>query len=122
MLLLVRSFSYTPRADFSEEFLLPHAMFIKLILVRSSSYTPEAGLQRGVSLTLLMLVFVRRFPLTPRVIFSEEFLIHFPFWFSLVRSFSYTPHALFIRGSFSYTPDATFSQEFLLQTSCYVYS
>ena len=121
MLLLVMSFSYTPRADFSEEFLLPHAMFIKLILVRSSSYAPEACLQRGVSLTLLMLVFVRGFHLTPRVIFSEEFLIHSPYWFSLVRSFSYLMLCLFV-GSFSYTPDATFSQEFLLNTSCYIYS
>ena len=113
------------------------------------SYSPGACLYRGVSLTLLMLVFVRRFPLTPRVNFSKEFLIHFPFWFSLLRSFSYTPHALFIREefllhswcyfcwgislthlmlclfvrSFSYTPHAVFIRgEFLLHSWCYVYS
>ena len=57
-----------------------------------------------------MLVFVRRVPLTARVIFSEEVLIHFSFWFSLVRSFSYTPHALRIR------------EEFLLHAWCYFYS
>ena len=44
--------------------------------------------------------FFRRFPLTPRVIFSREFLIHFSCWFSLVRSFPYTSHALFIREEF----------------------
>ena len=66
--------------------------------------------------TLLMLVFVSRFPLTSRVIFSEEFFIHFSCWLSLVRSFSYILHALLIVRSFSYTPDATFSEEFLLHS------
>ena len=69
-----------------------------------------------------MLVFVRRFRLNPRVIFSEEFLIHFSCWFSLVKSFSYTPHALFIHEEFLLHSDATFSEEFLLHISYYVYS
>ena len=49
MLVLVRSFSYTPRAGFSEEFLL--LTFIILVLVMCFSYTPDAS-------------------------FSDEFLLH----------------------------------------------
>ena len=37
--LSVRSFPYTPDATFSEEFLLP---FLMLVLVKSFSYTPHA--------------------------------------------------------------------------------
>ena len=48
MLILVRSFSYTPDAGFSEEFLLHSWCWF---LVRSFSYTPDAS-------------------------FSEEFLLH----------------------------------------------
>ena len=50
-----------------------------------------------------MLLFVRRFPLTPRVIFNQEFLIRFSCCFSLVWSLSYRPHALFILEDFFYT-------------------
>ena len=53
MLVLVRSFSYTPDASFSEEFLLHSS---GSFLVRSFSYTPDAG-------------------------FSEEFLLHSSRWF-----------------------------------------
>ena len=49
MLVLVRSFSYTRDASFSEEFLL---------------------------LSVLMLVLVRSFSSTPNANFSEEFLLH----------------------------------------------
>ena len=40
MLVLVMSFSYTPRVGFSEEFSLT---LLELILVRSFSYTPDAS-------------------------------------------------------------------------------
>ena len=56
----MRSFSYTPRAGFSEEFLL-------------YSWSWFSG---GVSLTLLELVLVRSFSYTPGACFSEEFLLH----------------------------------------------
>ena len=62
---LVRSFSYTPRAGFIEEFLL-----------HSSSW-----FYWGVSLTLFELVLLRSFSYTPRADFSEEFLLHFSRWF-----------------------------------------
>ena len=79
----------------------------KLVLARSSPYTPDAN-------------------------FCKEI----PFDSFLVRKFSYISLAdsvecgvflthlmlcLFVR-IFSYTPDATFSEEFLLHTSCYIYS
>ena len=51
MLVLVRSFSYTPDASFSEEFLFP-----------------------------LELVIVRRIPYNPGASFSEEFLLHSSSW------------------------------------------
>ena len=57
----MRSFSYIPRAEFREEFLL-----------HSSSW-----FYRGVSLTLLEFVLLRRFSYTPRADFSEEFLLHY---------------------------------------------
>ena len=60
MLVLMRSFSYTPNAGFSEEFLL-----------HSSGYV-----SCGVSLTLLMLVLVRSFSYTPQAMFGKEFLLH----------------------------------------------
>ena len=59
---LVRSFSYTPRADFSEEF-QSLTFLMRGGLVRSFSYTPRAGL-------------VRSFSYTPRAGFNEEFLLH----------------------------------------------
>ena len=109
-------------------------MLLELVLVMSSSYTHEVCLYRRVPLTLLMLVFVRRVPLTPRVILSEEVLIHLSCWFSLVSSFSYTPHAFFIREefliqlmrflvkSFSYTLDVIFiCEEFLLHSSGHLF-
>ena len=66
IVVLVRSFSYTPRASFSEEFLLHPSFLIMvrsftslmLVLVRSS-YTPDTS-----------------FFCTPRASFSEEFLLH----------------------------------------------
>ena len=60
MLVLVKNFSYTPRAGFSEEFLL-----------HSSSW-----FYWRVSLTLLTLIFVRSFPYTLHASFSVEFLLH----------------------------------------------
>ena len=36
MPVLVRSFSYTPDASFSEEFLLPHANFSEVFLLHTS--------------------------------------------------------------------------------------
>ena len=59
MLVLVRCFSYTPHAGFSEVFLL-HSWPV-LILVRCFSY--------------LMLVLVRCFSHTPHASFSEVFLL-----------------------------------------------
>ena len=41
MIVLVRSFSHTPDASFSEEFLL--LSILVLVLVRSFSYTPHAS-------------------------------------------------------------------------------
>ena len=64
MLFLVRSFSYTYDASFSEEFLL-----------HSSGYVSG-----GVSLTLLMLCL--SFSYTPDDSFSEEFLLHSKCYFS----------------------------------------
>ena len=66
IVVLVRSFSYTPHASFSEEFLLHPSFLIMvrsftslmLVLVRSS-YTPDTS-----------------FFCTPRASFSEEFLLH----------------------------------------------
>ena len=55
----MRSFSYTPPAGFSEEFLL-HALG-HAVLVRSFSYIPRASFS------------VRE---TPRAGFSERFLLH----------------------------------------------
>ena len=57
---LVRSFSYTPRAGFIEEFLLH----------------PSSWFYWGVSLPLLKLVIVRSVSYTPRASFSEVFLLH----------------------------------------------
>ena len=76
----------TPHAMFSEEFFLTLLM---LVLVRNFSYTPDASLMGNISI----------------VQFSEEFLLHTSCWFSLVRSFSYTPRA-------------SFSEEFLLHSWC----
>ena len=58
----MRSFSYTPRAAFSAEFLL-----------HSSSW-----FYGGVFLTILELVLIRSFSYNPRAGFSEEFLLHSP--------------------------------------------
>ena len=60
---LVRSFSYTPRAGFIE------------FLLHSSSW-----LYRGVSLRLLELVLARSFSYIPRAEFREEFLLHSSSW------------------------------------------
>ena len=60
------SFSLSPRAGFSEEFLL-HSW---------SSFREEFQ-----SLTLLELFLVRSFSYTPRADFSEEFLLHSRRWF-----------------------------------------
>ena len=117
MLDLVRSFSYTPRAGFSEEFLLHSSSWfywgfsftlLILVLVRNFSYTPDASFseefllhssswfQWGVSFTLLMLDLVRSFSYTPRGGFGEEFLLHSSIWFQWGVSFT-----LLIRVSFS---------------------
>ena len=78
------------------------------------------------------------FRYTPDTIFGEEF----PSGYVLVRSFSYTLHAMFSEEFllqspcynrtgwlgvkhqftyFSYSSDARFSEEFLLHSSCYVF-
>ena len=84
-LVLLRSFSYTPRADFTEEFLLHSSSwfywgvsltFLMLVLVRSFSYTPLASFHWGVSLTYLILVLVKCFSYTPHATFSQVFLLH----------------------------------------------
>ena len=99
----MRRFSYTPGTSFSEEFLLhssahvwwgfvfytPDTSSSEVLLLYSSSY-----IWWGVSLTLLMLVLVRRFSYTPQAMFGEEFCF--------------------------YTPDASSSEEFLLHSSGYV--
>ena len=61
MVLLVRSFSYTAHACFSDEFLYnPDDTFSKVFLL----------------VTLLVLVLVRSFSYTPDANFSEEFLLY----------------------------------------------
>ena len=62
---LVRSFSYTPRAGFIEEFLLHSSRWISW----------------GVSPSLTKLILVRSFSYTPPNGFSEEFLLHSSSWF-----------------------------------------
>ena len=57
-MLLLRSFSYTARAAFSEDFFF------------------HLSSKKGVSLILLMLVLMRSFSNPPHVGFSEEFLLH----------------------------------------------
>ena len=61
MVLLVRYFSYTAHACFSDEFLYnPDDTFSKVFLL----------------VTLLVLVLVRSFSYTPDANFSEEFLLY----------------------------------------------
>ena len=69
------------------------------------------------SLALLVQVFAWSFPSTHRVIFSEEFLINFSSWFSLVRS-SLRLLMLVLVRSFSNTAHVGFSEEFLLLSWC----
>ena len=77
-LVLLRSFSYTPRAGFSEEFPLhSSSWFSEEFLLHSSGHL----FYWWVSVTLLQLVLVRSFSYTPPA--------------GLVRSFSYTPRAGF---------------------------
>ena len=74
MLVLVRSFSYTPRAGFIEEFLLHSSSWFywgvsdfytpRAGFCESFSYTPRAGFSEGFFYTL-------------RAGFNEEFLLHF---------------------------------------------
>ena len=76
--------SDTPHAMFSEEFLLTLLM---LVLVRSFSYTPDASLIINISIVVLFsgefllhtscwFSLVRSFSYTPRASFSEEFLLY----------------------------------------------
>ena len=76
--------SDTPHAMFSEEFLLTLLM---LVLVRSFSYTPDASLMINISIGVLFsgefllhtscwFSLVRSFSYTPRATFSEEFLLY----------------------------------------------
>ena len=60
MLVLVRSFSNTPRANLSEEFSLT---LLEQVLVWSFSYTPRAG-------------FSEEFLLHSSDLFRQEFLVH----------------------------------------------
>ena len=83
MIFSVRSFSYTPDASFSDEFLLHfwgyvYEEFLTLLMI----------IQWGVSLTLPTLVlvmrlsytseamFMKNFSYTPRAMSSEELLLH----------------------------------------------
>ena len=116
----MRSFSYTPRAGFSEEFLLHSSSwfywgvsvsyvrdtsgFIEELLLHSSSW-----FYWGVSLTLFELVFVTSFSYTPGAGFRDEFLLHSSIWFSRGVSVSYIRDT---RG---------FSEEFLLHSSNWFY-
>ena len=61
MLVIVRSFSYTPRDGLSEAFSPTHLM---LVSARRFSYTARE------------LVLVRSFSYTPRTGFTEEFRLH----------------------------------------------
>ena len=90
MLLLVRSFPYTPDASFREEFLL-----------HSSSW-----FYWGVSLTLFELVLVRSFSDNPRAGSGEEFLLHSSSWFT--EEFLLHSWSLLTARSFPLTPDASF--------------
>ena len=74
MLVLVRSFSYTPYAMFGEECLrsyTPQASFSEEFLLHSSGLVWWGG-----SLPLRILVLVKRFSATPEAMFGEEFLLH----------------------------------------------
>ena len=61
MLVLVRCFSYTPHASFSDEFLLQSRRYFSKVFL---------------FVTLLVIVLVRSFSCTPDASFSEEFLLH----------------------------------------------
>ena len=130
MLVFVRSFSYTPYAGFSEEFLLHSSC--------SSQLNPDMILSVHLSFFLhSSCCLVRSVSYTPRAVFSQEFLLHSMSWFSqrhefplhssslfkwgvfltllelvLVKSFPYTPRAGFSKR-FRYTADTSFSEEFL---------
>ena len=100
----MRSFSYTPRAGFRDEFLL--LTLLELDLVRKFSYT------------LRELVLMTSFSLSSRAgfTFSEEFLLHS--WSCVREEFqSLTFLELFlVSPSFSYTPRAGIGEEFLLHS------
>ena len=115
----MRSFSYTPRAGFSEEFLLQSW---SLFIARSFPYQPDANcceevpfesschFQEGVSHTLLLL-----FQL------NKDFPLHTS---CFVYSWGVSPTLLLLllMRIFSYTSDAMFIREvFLLHTLCYNY-
>ena len=55
---------------------------------------------RGVSLTLLMLLLVRSFSYTPHALFICEVSLTHLMLYLFVRRFSYTPDAMFIREEF----------------------
>ena len=74
---LVRSFSYTPHASFSEEFLLhPHASFSEVFLTAYTSSSEVFLLHMLVLDVSLTLVLVKCFSYTPHASFSEVFLLH----------------------------------------------
>ena len=47
-----------------------------LVLMRSFSYTPDASFNEELPLALLMIVLKRSFSYTPDDSFNEEFLLH----------------------------------------------
>ena len=94
-----------------EEFLLHTCM---PVLVRCFSYTPHASFSEGVSLKHVLLMVLVRCPLTHLLLVLVRCpLTHL--MLVLVGCFSYTPVAGFV-WCFSYTPRASFSGVFLLNT------
>ena len=93
------SFSYTPPACFSEEFLLHSSSLFQWV----------------VSPTPLKLGLVNGFRYTSDTSFSEEFLLRSSAQLCLVR-LSLTVPTLVLVKSFSYTPHVAFSEHFLLHS------
>ena len=97
-----------------------------MVLVRTFSYSPNAEFN-GISLTLRMLVLVRSFYYTADTNFREEFLLHsyfFFFFFFFYPMLQRNTHDVFARAfvtllalvlvrSFLYSP---LSEEFLLHS------
>ena len=75
-----RSFCYSPRTGFSEEFLIPSSnwgvplILLMLILVKSLSYVAHASFsEEFLSVLILMLVLARSLSYIPQASFNERF-------------------------------------------------